>query len=72
MFLAQGLTHWAKRSLSNRVKSPRLRKFPNTLFVAFPIAFCYGERMILKRIFLLLGWFNEIRRKRDPNAGGQS
>jgi hypothetical protein len=69
-FLARGRTRWAKRSLSDRAKSPRLSDFPNTLFEAFPIAFRYGESKIFKRIFLLLGWFNESRRRDGPNAGG--
>jgi hypothetical protein len=46
------MTRWAKRSLSDRAKSPRLSDFPNTLFEAFPIGFRYGKRIILKRIFL--------------------
>jgi len=45
--------------------------FPNTLFEAFPIVFRYGEIMILKRIFLLLGWFNEAGPGDSRNAGGQ-
>src|SRR5260221_11639201 len=68
-FLAQAVTHWARRSLFCRAKSPRFRSFPNTLFEVFPIAFRYGESMILKRIFLLLGWFERIRTKRWPKRG---
>jgi hypothetical protein len=68
-FLGARADSLGKEILLCRAKSPRLRSFPNTLFEVFPIAFRYDESMILKRIFLLLGWFERIRTKQWPKRG---
>jgi hypothetical protein len=42
----------AKISVSDKRKSSGFKKFPNTLCEGFPVAFGYGNGMVLKRIFL--------------------